>query len=60
MAVVRNRSGIDSGEIDFSIKIDRFYDLSIRDLEAAQSTLGVLMNRCRERAEQLGEVPATY
>lgn len=48
MAVVRNRSGIDSGEIDYSIKVDRFDKLSERDLNEVLNMLDRLEHRVIE------------
>jgi len=52
MAVVRNRSGIDSGEIDYSLSIDRFDKLSIGCLMDCIDTLGVLAGKCKDEIEK--------
>ena len=49
MAVVINRSGIDSGEVDYSIPCAKFDSLHEVTLEAAIKVLETLKNRCRER-----------
>jgi hypothetical protein len=49
MAVVRNRSGVDSGEIDYSIKCDRFDRLSLGDLAKIIKTINELGRKCTER-----------
>lgn len=53
MAVVRNRSGIDSGEIDYNLNVARFDRMSRGCLEDAVKTLGVLRQRCVERLREL-------
>ena len=51
MAVVRNRSGIDSGEIDYSLMIERFENLSDGCLMDCMDTLGVLAAKCKNLIE---------
>lgn len=53
MAIVRNRSGIDSGEIDYCLMVTRFERMSIGCLEDAIRTLDVLRSRCSERIQEL-------
>ena len=53
MAVVRNRSGLDSGEIDYSLMCDKFDRMSIGCLQDALKTLSVLQNKCTERIAEL-------
>lgn len=53
MAVVRNRSGIDSGEIDMTLMIKRFERMSIGCLKDAIKTLEVLRLRCVKRIQDL-------
>ena len=55
MAVVRNRSGIDSGEIDYSLMLEKFEGLSIGCLMDCMDTLGVLASKCKERIESLSD-----
>lgn len=47
--VGRNRSGQDSGQIDYGIRINRFEDLSTSDLEDMIKTLNVLISKTNER-----------
>lgn len=49
MAVVRNRSGVDSGELDYSIRCSRFDELSVRDLKEVREILCRLSDRVVER-----------
>ena len=58
MAVVRNRSGIDSGEIDYSIKCDRFERLNVADLCEVIKTINILGRRCTERLAEIAGKPA--
>ena len=53
MAVVRNRSGIDSGEIDYTLMVDRFENLSYADLMAVMGTLEDLVDRTAKRLRDL-------
>lgn len=53
MAVVRNRSGIDSGEIDYSIPIQKFERQDLGSLGEIMHTLDVLKNRCLERIDEV-------
>lgn len=53
MAVVRNRSGFDSGNIDYHLIMTRFERMSIGCLEDAIKTLDVLRLRCIERIGEL-------
>lgn len=57
MAVVRNRSGMDSGEIDYNLMTDKFEQMSIGCLKDALITLGVLADKCRERIKVLETNP---
>lgn len=52
-AIVRNRSGIDSGEIDYHLKMDRFERMSIYCLKNALQTIEVLKTRCLNRIVEL-------
>lgn len=49
MAVVRNRSGVDSGEIDFNIKTYRFDSLNERDLKRTIFILKRLIEECNKK-----------
>ncbi len=49
LAVVRNRSGIDSGEIDYSIPIDKFEGQRVSCLKEVITTLHQLEGKCLSR-----------
>lgn len=53
MAVVRNRSGIDSGEIDYSLMVAKFDRLSIGCLQDAIETMDILQRKCADRILEL-------
>lgn len=53
MAVVRNRSGIDAGEVDYSLMCAKFDKLSIGCLEDVIATLKTLKKKCEVRIEEL-------
>lgn len=53
VAIVRNRSGIDSGEIDYTLKCDRFEKQSVGCLEDIISTMKTLIVKCQERMAEL-------
>ena len=53
MAVVRNRSGKDSGEIDYNLMCDKFDRMSIGCLQDAIVTLNVLQKKCIDRIREL-------
>jgi len=53
MAVVRNRSGIDSGEIDYSIPVDKFDKQSIQSLEEIKTELARLIKKCEDRIREV-------
>lgn len=53
MAIVRNSSGCDSGEIDCSIKCDRFDRLRPEELKDALRMLEILKTRCEDRIKEL-------
>lgn len=53
MAVVRNRSGIDSGEIDYNIKVEKFERMSVGCLDDAIATLDELKEKCIARKNLL-------
>ncbi len=53
MAVVRNRSGVDSGEIDYELMVERFENLSYADLMAALAMLETLVDRTAKRLRDL-------
>jgi hypothetical protein len=53
MAVVRNSSGIDSGELDYSIKSDRFENLSFKDILKVKDVLIDLSTKCNERIAEM-------
>lgn len=53
MAIVRNRSGIDSGEIDYIIKGARFDSQNIKSMFEIISTLKELINRCQDRIDEM-------
>ena len=54
VAVVINRSGIDSGEVDYSIPIDRFEKLRPTTLKAVIEELNFLKRKFRKRLLELG------
>jgi hypothetical protein len=49
----RNRSGIDSGEIDYGIFMSKFERMSVGCLEDALKSLNVIETRIKERIEEL-------
>ena len=53
MYIGRNRSGIDSGKIDYGIFTDKFDRMSIGCLEDSLKSLKVLQDRIEERLKQL-------
>ena len=53
MAIGRNRSGIDSGEIDYTLMYERFEKQSIGSLEDIIITLKVLIKKCDNRIIEL-------
>lgn len=53
IAVVRNRSGIDAGEIDYNLNVKRFERMSIGCLNDAIKMLDVLRQRCIDRRCEL-------
>lgn len=53
MAVVRNRSGIDAGEIDYSLFVAKFDRMSIGCLKDAIVTLDTLKKKCVDRIQVL-------
>lgn len=53
MAVVRNRSGISSGEIDYNIKSYRFHRQPVESLKEIKKYLKSLSNICDERIETI-------
>lgn len=53
MAVVCNRSGIDAGEIDYSLPIEKFHAMGIGQLEDCLKTLQVLSAKCSDRIDQI-------
>ena len=57
MAVVRNRSGIDAGEIDYSVMWDKFGRLNGKDLRECKKTLMQLAEKCEEQIRVIEGVP---
>lgn len=57
MYIGRNRSGIDSGEIDYGIFIDKFERMSIRCLEDSLRSLAVIKERIDARLIELKKEP---
>ena len=53
MAVVRNRSGIDAGEIDYTLRVAKFDRMSVGCLEDAIKTIDVLRKKCADRIQHL-------
>lgn len=53
MAVVRNRSGLDAGMIDYTLKVERFEDLSKGDLKDTLETLRVLSEKVEARLKEI-------
>ncbi len=53
MYIGRNRSGIDSGEIDYGIFTDKFERMSIHCLKDALRSLRVIQERIDERIKKL-------
>ncbi len=53
MYIGRNRSGIDSGEIDYGIYIDKFERMSVHCLKDALRSLKVIETRVHERIKEL-------
>lgn len=49
MAIVVNRSGVDSGEIDYSLPIEKFEKLSMGQLEDCIRSLKLLIRKCEIR-----------
>lgn len=49
LAVVRNRSGIDSGEIDYSIPVEKFERQRVPCLKKIITTLHQLEGKCLSR-----------
>lgn len=60
MAVVRNRSGIDSGEIDCHLNLDMFERMSLGDLDDTLRTLDVLASLCLKRVGELKDVEPSH
>lgn len=54
MYVGRNRSGIDSGRIDYGIFVDKFERMSLPDLFDSLETIEVIVSRIKERIVELG------
>jgi len=55
MAIVRNRSGMDAGEIDYSLMTKKFEKMSLGCLLDCMSTLCVLATKCQDRMKVLLE-----
>ena len=55
MAVVRNRSGIDAGEIDYNLSVDKFDRMSIGCLLDTITTLKTLIDKCEDKISQLSQ-----
>ena len=53
MAVVRNRSGIDAGEIDYTLSVEKFDNLRGGCLEDVIETLGILKKKCEQRLKEV-------
>ena len=55
MAVVRNRSGIDSGEIGYSILVARFEAQTKNSLVEIINILDILKDKCLNRIEKISD-----
>lgn len=55
MYIGRNRSGIDSGCIDYGIFTDRFDRMCIKDLKDCLRSIDVIEQRVRERIAELNK-----
>jgi hypothetical protein len=53
MYVGRNRSGVDSGEIDYGILSDKFERLSVNDLEDVAAKLRLLQEKVLDQIDWL-------
>ena len=53
LAVVRNRSGMDAGEIDFSIPVDKFEGQRVTCLNEIIKTLDHLKSECINRIKTI-------
>lgn len=53
MAVVRNRSGVDAGEIDYSLHVGRLDIMDMEDLKVARQVIGILADRINDRVDAL-------
>lgn len=53
VAVVRNRSGIDAGEIDYTLMCDKFDRMSVGCLKDGLRTLDVLKQKFQDRIKKL-------
>ena len=55
IAIVRNRSGIDSGEIDYNLKCEKFDNLSQYDLGQMLKTIKVLQSKCEDKLKDVAK-----
>ncbi len=53
IAIVRNRSGVDCGEIDYNIRGERFDNQDIKSIFEIISALKDLINRCQDRIDEI-------
>lgn len=53
VAVVRNGSGVDAGEIDYTLNCARFDRQDKGSLEDIMETLSVLISKCNGRIKEL-------
>lgn len=56
IAIVRNRSGVDAGEIDYSLKVDKFEKMSIGCLKDTLKTMSVLETKIKDRLTELSKI----
>ena len=54
MAVIKHRSGVDSGEIDYSIMVERFNSQSVSRLQEILDTLEMLKIKVVDRMKEIG------
>jgi hypothetical protein len=55
IAIVRNRSGIDAGEIDYTLRTEKFDNQSIGSLKDMIVTMHNLIGKCQDRIVELSE-----
>lgn len=53
VAIVRNRIGVDFGEIDYTIRCERFDNQDRKSLLEMISTMRILINKCQDRIDEL-------